>query len=288
MSPALARTASAAREYDGAPTVVPRGGRQLGRARRWTPASTSAGCAPTAWSSGRDDALGLGEQRREQVHGLDLGVAGRGGCEMAALIACWLRVVNFDASMCGLSIVDRGQCDRERWVRTGRPRRQTVTEAGGGGRAHRGQVACRGAAAAPCAASSSAAASSCSSSATRCCRASTWCSSSRIRRTPSRPMPVDGQLGDLAQQLDVAPGVAAAAAAGAARADQAEPVVGAQRLRVQPGQLGGHADDVDRDLGTRARRAARRCHAGARAGSRRAPGRSNRLARRSVPAVASR
>src|SRR6478672_3485637 len=60
-----------------------------------------------------------------------------------------------------------------------------------------------------------------------------------------------GQLRDLPEQLDVAPGVAPAAAAGATGADQPEPVVGAEGLRVQAGQLGGHADDVDRHLGAR-------------------------------------
>ena len=67
-----------------------------------------------------------------------------------------------------------------------------------------------------------------------------------------------GERGDLAEQLDVAVAVAAAAAAGAARHDQAHPLVGAQGLRVQPGQLGGHADHVDR---RRRRRAGpgRRC-----------------------------
>ena len=78
--------------------------------------------------------------------------------------------------------------------------------------------------------------------------------------------------------------VAPAAAAGAAGADQPEPVVGAQGLRVQPGELGGDADDVDRDVGPGRRSAAARR-------SRPAPGpvrASNRLARRSAPAVASR
>ena len=53
-------------------------------------------------------------------------------------------------------------------------------------------------------------------------------------------------LHDLAQQLDVVQGVAPATTSGAARGDQADPVVGAQRLRVQAGQLGGDADHVDR------------------------------------------
>ena len=63
-------------------------------------------------------------------------------------------------------------------------------------------------------------------------------------------MPGGGQLGDLAEQLDVAQRVAAAAAAGAARRDQPDAVVLAQGLRVQAGQLGGHADHVDRDRRT--------------------------------------
>ena len=63
------------------------------------------------------------------------------------------------------------------------------------------------------------------------------------------PMPPAVSVGDLAQQLDVAVGVAATAAAGAAGGDQAHPLVGAQGLRVQPGQLGGDADHVDRGVG---------------------------------------
>jgi hypothetical protein len=53
------------------------------------------------------------------------------------------------------------------------------------------------------------------------------------------------ELGDGAQQVDVASRVAAPAAAGAARRDQAHPLVGAEGLGVEAGQLGGHADDVD-------------------------------------------
>ena len=53
---------------------------------------------------------------------------------------------------------------------------------------------------------------------------------------------------DLAQQLDVAVAVATAATAGTARHDQAHPLVGAQRLRVQARELGGHADHVDRGV----------------------------------------
>ena len=59
------------------------------------------------------------------------------------------------------------------------------------------------------------------SSSLRARSASTWCSRSRMRRTPSMPMPARGQVGDLAQPLDVAVGVAATAAAGAARAGSA-------------------------------------------------------------------
>ena len=46
----------------------------------------------------------------------------------------------------------------------------------------------------------------------------------------------------LTQQIDVVLRVAAAAAGAALRADQAEPVIGAQRLRMHAGQLGGHRD----------------------------------------------
>jgi hypothetical protein len=61
-----------------------------------------------------------------------------------------------------------------------------------------------------------------------------------------------GERGDLAEQLDVAVAVATPAAARAAGHDQAHPLVGAQGLRVQPGQLGGHADDIDSSVGREA------------------------------------
>ena len=58
---------------------------------------------------------------------------------------------------------------------------------------------------------------------------------------------------------DVAQRVAAAAPGGPAGRDQPEPVVGAQGLRVQARQLGGHRDDVDgRVVGQLER--ARSCH----------------------------
>ena len=57
------------------------------------------------------------------------------------------------------------------------------------------------------------------------------------------------QLRDLAEQLDVARRVAATAAAGAAGGDEAHPLVGAQGLRVQAGELGGDADHEDRGVG---------------------------------------
>ena len=52
----------------------------------------------------------------------------------------------------------------------------------------------------------------------------------------------------LAEQRDVPRAVPAAAAGGAAGADQAEPVVLAQRLGVHAGQLGGHGDHEDRGV----------------------------------------
>ena len=54
---------------------------------------------------------------------------------------------------------------------------------------------------------------------------------------------------DLAEQLDVAVAVAPTTATGTARHDQAHPLVGAQRLRVQPGELGRHADHIDGRVG---------------------------------------
>ena len=60
-----------------------------------------------------------------------------------------------------------------------------------------------------------------------------------------------GELLDAAEQRDVLVAVATAAADGPGRVDQALALVDAKRLRVQPGQLGGHRDDVD---GTRGRR----------------------------------
>ena len=105
------------------------------------------------------------------------------------------------------------------------------------------------------------ASSSATSSALRCRRAATWCSSSRIRRTPSMPMPDDGQVGDHPEQLEVAVGVAPPAAPGAAGRDQAHPLVGAQGLRVQAGQLGGDADDVDGRVGVEPAEGRARGHA---------------------------
>ncbi len=90
-----------------------------------------------------------------------------------------------------------------------------------------------------------------------------------------------GQVGDHAQQLEVAVGVAATAAAGAAGRDQAHPLVGAQRLRVQAGQLGGDGDDVDGGVGVG--RAERRTR-----GDGRHHDDSKRLARSGRPAVAAR
>ena len=47
-----------------------------------------------------DDPLGLAEQRVEEVDGLHLRVSAAAAADsMAVLMACWLRVVNFDASM---------------------------------------------------------------------------------------------------------------------------------------------------------------------------------------------
>ena len=54
-----------------------------------------------------------------------------------------------------------------------------------------------------------------------------------------------GELLDAAEALDVLLAVAAAAAAGAGRVDQALALVDAQGLRVHAGQLGRHRDDVD-------------------------------------------
>ena len=65
------------------------------------------------------------------------------------------------------------------------------------------------------------------------------------RRTPSRLRPAGGQVLDAAQPLDVALAVAAAAALGAGRVDQALALVDAQGLGVDAGQLGRHRDDVD-------------------------------------------
>ena len=70
-------------------------------------------------------------------------------------------------------------------------------------------------------------------------------SSCSTRRTPSRLSPVDGQLLDVAQALEVVLGEAPAPAAGARRVEQALALVDAQRLRVHPGQLGRHRDHVD-------------------------------------------
>ena len=80
-------------------------------------------------------------------------------------------------------------------------------------------------------------------------RAATRFSSSRIRRTPSMPMP-DEVRSEISRSRSMSRGgVAAPAAAGAAGRDQPHPLVGAQGLRVQPGQLGGDADHEDRGVG---------------------------------------
>ena len=57
--------------------------------------------------------------------------------------------------------------------------------------------------------------------------------------------PVGGELLDAAQLGDVGVAVAAAAAGGAGRVDEALALVDAQGLRVHAGELGGHRDDVD-------------------------------------------
>ena len=100
---------------------------------------------------------------------------------------------------------------------------------------------------------------------------------------PAYPLDADagrGQGRDLAEPLEVVVGVAPPAATGAARGDQPHPLVGAQRLRVQPGQLGSDADDVDGRLGTG--RLERRPPGGHQL----AP--SKRLARSALPVVAAR
>src|SRR3954465_5222356 len=58
-----------------------------------------------------------------------------------------------------------------------------------------------------------------------------------------------GEPRDLAEQLDVVVAVATATATGAARHDQPHPLVGAQGLRVESGQLGRHADHVHSGVG---------------------------------------
>ena len=55
-----------------------------------------------------------------------------------------------------------------------------------------------------------------------------------------------GEALHLAQQRDVAAGVAAAAAPGPRRGHQTEPVVLAQRLGVHAGERGRDGDDEDR------------------------------------------
>ena len=131
---------------------------------------------------------------------------------MAASIASWLRVVNFDASMPSSSpavVLTVSREETDVWVALAYRYRVSDAVAApdgdrGAARGRRGpdgrevgttgegllQAIRRGI--------------SSSSSATRTRSAATWFSSSRIRRTPSSPMPAGGELGDLAQQLDVA------------------------------------------------------------------------------------
>ena len=63
---------------------------------------------------------------------------------------------------------------------------------------------------------------------------------------PARLTPSAGEPRDLAQPRDVAQRVEPVAAAGAVGRDEPEPVVLPQRLRVQPGDLRGDRDGVDR------------------------------------------
>jgi hypothetical protein len=86
-----------------------------------------------------------------------------------------------------------------------------------------------------------------------------------------------GVLSDRAQELDVAVGVAPSSTHGPTRCDQPEPLVAPQGLRVQPGQLGRDADDIDRRVWLR------RLEGAAHDGE---P--SKRLARSGLPAVAAR
>ncbi len=96
---------------------------------------------------------------------------------------------------------------------------------------------------------------------------------------PAYPFDADaggGELGDGPQQLDVSVGVAATSPDGPAGRDQAEPLVTPQGLRVEAGQLGGDADDIDGGIGLGGLE--RVAHAES----------SNRLARSGLPALAAR
>ena len=98
MSVAVLSTCSAARAYDGAPTVLPlAAGSRPSSAR--TPASTVEGCTPTACSNGRTMPSGSASSAASRCTASTCAWPADADAEMALLMASWLRVVNFDASM---------------------------------------------------------------------------------------------------------------------------------------------------------------------------------------------
>src|SRR3954447_9463119 len=202
---------------------------------------------------------------------------------MAALIACWLRVVNFDASMSGvLPSAAPAAPDRHRLSGRGRG-------------AHGGQVLAGGVVVEGLAQGVVRGGEVLLELVHPALQGVDLQLELQDATYAFEPDAGRGELGDLAEQLDVAPGVAASTAARAPGADQPEPVVGAQRLRVQAGQLGGHADHVHGDLGSGGAQPVGTgpSGAGASTGAGASPGHdwlpgpgpAGRMARRSAPAV---
>jgi hypothetical protein len=101
MSLAVLRICSAAREYDGAPTVEPLAAGSL-RSSASMPATTAAGWTPAASNSGRAMPSGWASSAASRCTASTWGCPPEAAVVMAVLIASWLRVVNFDASIwCG-------------------------------------------------------------------------------------------------------------------------------------------------------------------------------------------
>jgi len=138
------------------------------------------GVNPGALEQRGRDALGLQEKRSQQVQRLDLCVAG-GRRTLDRVVD---RLLATGGELRSIHAVPPGTGGRSRQKR---PRRQTVTACPVSGVRTAGRFLL--VVFATVRSSRSAAARSASSSMARCLSTSTWCSSSRMRRTPSSPIP---------------------------------------------------------------------------------------------------